>query len=268
MNLQDLPKQIILCADDFGQNAEVSSGILELLAQQRLSAVSCMTNGLAWKKFAHLLLPFKDQVDIGLHFNLTHGVENRSNKLLKLLADLISGKLNAHTVQASLEKQLEQFGSALGQQPDFIDGHQHIQQFPIIADAFVEAYNQLFKKARPYIRLTQTQRNRDIKSFILNTLARKILKPKLIKYNIPHNSSFAGVYRFSCAEAYRHYFPKFLAQVENNGIVMCHPGLASSDANDSIRESRKLEHAYFMSDEFIHHLETHAALLGRFTIQA
>ena len=35
---------MIICADDFGISEAVSEGILELLSQKRLTAVSCMLN--------------------------------------------------------------------------------------------------------------------------------------------------------------------------------------------------------------------------------
>ncbi len=69
----NLMKSIILCADDYGQNASISQAIVELLKLKCLSAVSCMTTSPHWFSQASWLLPYKDYVDIGLHFNLTHG---------------------------------------------------------------------------------------------------------------------------------------------------------------------------------------------------
>ena len=68
-----MTKRIVLCADDYGQAPAISDGIIELLKDQRLSAVSCMTNTPDWPIYAKNLLPFRLERDIGLHFNLTEG---------------------------------------------------------------------------------------------------------------------------------------------------------------------------------------------------
>jgi predicted glycoside hydrolase/deacetylase ChbG (UPF0249 family) len=45
-------KRIVLCADDFGQSAAISQGILQLVQAGRLSAVSCMTEADSWRSIS------------------------------------------------------------------------------------------------------------------------------------------------------------------------------------------------------------------------
>ena len=75
-------KYFTLCADDFGYSTEVSQGILSLISIERLTATSCMTNMPDWKNSASKLIPYKDQIDIGLHFNLTEGEALSEDKKL------------------------------------------------------------------------------------------------------------------------------------------------------------------------------------------
>jgi predicted glycoside hydrolase/deacetylase ChbG (UPF0249 family) len=68
-------KKIVLCADDYNQNAAISGGIIDLVAKGRLSAVSCFSTLPQWEQNAKRLLPYQHKVDIGLHFNLTESSE-------------------------------------------------------------------------------------------------------------------------------------------------------------------------------------------------
>lgn len=64
-------KRIILCADDYGQNDVISQAILNLIKKKRLTAVSCMVAGVDWARHAAMLAKVQDQIDVGLHVNLT-----------------------------------------------------------------------------------------------------------------------------------------------------------------------------------------------------
>ena len=66
-------KHIILCADDYGQNFAISQAIVDLFEKKRLSATSCMVTSPDWPRYSSLLIPFRDHVDVGLHFNLSEG---------------------------------------------------------------------------------------------------------------------------------------------------------------------------------------------------
>ena len=62
---------VIVCADDFGLTDGVSRAIKNLVQSQRLSAVSCMVEGLSFQKYAADLKKFHNSIDIGLHLTLT-----------------------------------------------------------------------------------------------------------------------------------------------------------------------------------------------------
>ena len=65
-------RRVVLCADDYGLSPGVSRGIVELIAQGRLSATSCMSVSRFWPEHAAWLKPFADKVDVGLHLTLTN----------------------------------------------------------------------------------------------------------------------------------------------------------------------------------------------------
>lgn len=67
-------KQIVLCADDFGQAAAVNEAIVELATLKRISALSVLVTGQDWLEGSKRLMALPPEFDIGLHLNFTEGV--------------------------------------------------------------------------------------------------------------------------------------------------------------------------------------------------
>lgn len=262
-----LPRTIVLCADDFGQNATVCEGIVRLVANNRLSAVSCMANGAVFPAYIASLKPYQSTIDIGLHLNLTEGTalsELMRQKFphtlpsLKTLSKMLLCKqLPIETLKAEITAQLNTFQDNMGHAPDFIDGHQHIHHFPQIRQALLQVYQQYFPKKNVYIRISATTPmkwwhwdNFPKKQIIALTGAIKLQK-QLEQLSIPYNKGFAGIYSFKHAPQYRHHFQSFLQQIGDHGLIMCHPGLSSIDQNDPLYQDRMHEYQYLMSDDFL-----------------
>lgn len=261
-------KIIGLCADDYGQNQSISQAIIALIEKKRLSATSCMTTSVLWPTHAKWLKPWVDQVDIGLHFNLTEGAP-LSEKLAhshgflplsKLLFKAYWRMLNKSAIESELNAQIDAFETAMGRLPDFIDGHQHIHQLPVIRNVLLKVYEERLRKTNCYVRCVHDpkvymrMRGRNyIKSLIIQLVGASAFKKKVIKRQIPHNSSFAGIYRFTDSVRYSTIFPRFLAQINNGGIIMCHPGLLSVISNDTdeIARARQDEFLYLESNQFV-----------------
>jgi len=256
-------KKIILCADDYGQNQSISQAIIQLIEKKRLSATSCMTNAPEWDSQAKWLHAHQDTVDIGLHLNFTEGQPlstefskkygGRMLPLSKLLISAFLKKLNKKVLLAEIHAQIDSFIDSIGRLPDFIDGHQHTHQFPVIRDALLEAYDQRFKGKNIYLR------NVFIKSFDNEALFKKWIihygggrsfKVELQKNKIPHNSSFSGIYDF-IDNRYDQKFNNFLSQIKHKGLIMCHPGLKNENNSDGIHQARLREFEYLMSNAFL-----------------
>ena len=259
-------KYFTLCADDFGYSTEVSQGILSLISIERLTATSCMTNMPDWKNSASKLIPYKDQIDIGLHFNLTEGEalsEDKkliqSNNVLIIKAQL--RQLNKVLIKKELQCQLNAFKEAIGCLPDFIDGHQHIHQLPIIRDALIEVINENYLDKKPYVRVSANGFLKTLKQSLNNPKALIIaltgawgLKSKLQKNNIPFNTSFSGVYDLSPNVYYQRLFKQFMKDIDTGGLIFCHPGMESNNKKDPIAETRAHEWKYFSSSDFLENL--------------
>ncbi len=260
-------KNIIICADDFAFNDEVSYGILKLAKGKKISATSCMTNMPAWPRHSQLLKPLLPDIDVGLHFNLTEGkpLSKRKNSfsdtnffpLNNLIAKAYCHRLIKAEVKAELNAQIAAFLAKIGRMPAFIDGHQHIQQFPIIREAIIDVYQTLnLRQYNTYLRISSNglfaslHQPQKLKAIILTLLGSIKFRKLLMKNNITHNTSFAGIYDFSEKMPYATYFVKFLKQLNNNGILMCHPALPNPTNNDRIAIAKANEYNFFISTAF------------------
>jgi hypothetical protein len=271
-------KSITLCADDYGQNTAISQAIITLLREKRLSAVSCMTSMPQWLEHAAWLTPFKAQADIGLHFNLTQGKPLSSAfiaaygetfpSLPTLLRKCYLRQLNKNAVLAELLAQLEQFVVGTGHLPDFIDGHQHIHQLPVIRRLLIDVYRSHLKKHHSYIRCTYHAKSwfrfQEPKRIIIQLCGAFTLKRLLLLEKIPHNGTFSGVYHFAATKRYADLFTQFLRESEDGGLIMCHPGLEIHSPEDEIAASRPLEYGYFSGAQFLEACNQENVVITRF----
>lgn len=270
-------KKIILCADDFGQNEEISTGISTLVAMGRLSAVSCMTNGPAWNATAKWLHPWRDHIDIGLHLNLTEGpalYPPASTCFSSLPQLIISSKLrwlSLELITQEFHRQLDAFIGAMGKLPDFVDGHQYIHHLPQVSTALLQVYRQRLAKHGAYIRcvtepnwLARLRGPGKGKRGLMQMIFTGHFQQQLLTHAIPHNTSFAGIYPFQHANRYPHFFPQFLTQIQSGGLIVCHPGKSGADKTDPLNASRSEEYAYLQSDQFKHDCAAQQVTLHRF----
>ncbi len=259
-------KPIVLCADDFGLNAGISEGILSLVRKQRLSAVSCMVNSPGFDEYAQKLMSLNKQVQIGLHFNLTQGKLLSGGNcfgLNELLLRTHLRFLDASVLIQEFQAQLDAFIHTMGCLPHFIDGHQHVHQFPVIRQVILAHYEQHLKTQDIAIRSTYpalSLKKYAFKTKVLAWTGGRALQAKLNQLGITHNSCFAGVYDFAQNVDYRALFRQWLAKSLPNALIMCHPGQHSDDL-DVIAKTRVLELNYLMSDEFLEDCQEHRICL-------
>jgi len=267
-------KRIILCADDYGQNPAISQAIVALIQKKRLSAASCMTTSSFWASHSSWVLPFREQIDIGLHFNLTEGKSLTDQcpvvPLKKRVLQALSRTLDFSSIEQELQAQIDQFVASTGFLPDFIDGHQHVHQLPIVRDVLIKVYQSRFKGTQTYIRCLYNPNGFNVcdrslfKQMILRCLGTYSFKKLLLASKIPHNASFSGIYHFSSSKKYEQLFEIFLQSSSNNGLIMCHPGIFDASMVDSIQYARPNEYAFLNSDVFLEKCRQHTVDIGRF----
>lgn len=246
-----LTKKVILCADDFALNDGVSTAIIELLNKRCISATSCMTTSPLWPEWGARLKDLAPTADIGLHLDLTEftplsaQLPNGLGQPLSIGQTIIkaySRQLPLAALVREFTLQLQRFYEVMGFNPHFIDGHQHIHQFPRIRDAVLIACQNYFKNNTvPPIRLVNgypffsSWHDSPLK-LLIHALGRNAFKRLLDKANLRYYTDFKGIYVFKGKQNTALLFKQFIQQISPGGIIMCHPGHGSTDGISHIRE--------------------------------
>jgi predicted glycoside hydrolase/deacetylase ChbG (UPF0249 family) len=262
-------KQIILCADDFGQSAAISSGVLQLVEAGRLSAVSCMTEADAWEEWSGRLAPQSAAIDIGLHFNLTHTSALQSwnaRPLNSILIDSVCGRLDRRALAATLHAQLDRFETAIGKAPDFIDGHQHVHMLPGIRSVLLAEIGRRYSNRKPYLRNVNPRLMHGpapLKTILLKTLNTGFAVAAR-RAGIACTRGFGGIYSLRPDADFAALMQGWLAQARSGDLLMCHPGAAAIDATDPIAATRPHELQHLGSDDFAAQMRAANVRLSRF----
>ena len=253
-------KQFLICADDYAFSTANSKAIRELLKNKKINATSCMSTSEHWPEQARLLttllkeIPKSQRPLIGLHFCLTEPVNHTNKKLaqpiirswftnnaISLPQILIRSQLRLlpkKQIYKILEFQWEQFIKHFGTLPDFIDGHQHVHQLPVVRGQIIKflknnkltqdnTQNNFFVRATfpTYgIKYKSTNLADWAKLKILNICGAKKFRNLCNKNQLLTNSSFAGLYSNHDNSEQSHIQSKFLQHTPNLGLIMCHPG--------------------------------------------
>lgn len=243
--------RLILCADDFAYSPQISQTIVTLAQAGKLNAISCMAAMPGWHADAQLLAGLPAHVEIGLHLTLTGEVpltamprfapKGRMPDIDPLTRAAGRWRLPLGEVVGEIAAQFDAFVGALGRQPAFVDGHQHVHALPGIRDLVLAETAERAPDA--WIR-DCTDR---LPAILARPFAGKAigsawhcrgLRAAARARGLRTNASFAGHYDF--AGDYRALFPKLLLRPGATHLVMCHPG-AGMRAGDRIAAARRVE---------------------------
>lgn len=276
MSAQTL-RPIILCADDYAIAPGVSRAILDLIEHGRLSATSCMTTSRFWPEHAQWLKPLAPRADVGLHFVLTDGRPLGAmpglapTGKLPTIARLIltARRLDPGEIEAELGRQLDSFEVAFDRRPDYIDGHQHVHQLPVVRDVVLRALRTRLPGA--YVRFCDEPVAAIFRrgvarghAVIVSALGRGLRRQA---DQVEGNRRFAGVRTFGETAPYRDLFRRYVDRAPSGLLVMCHPGRADADlaAVDPVTHQREGEYAYLRGSDFPADLAAAGVRLARFT---
>lgn len=256
---------IIVCADDFALDGGVSTAIVQLAEQGRISATSAMSLSPHWPEHARWLKPWSSRIDVGLHLDWTspfavsagHGCS-----LPQLMQRTLTRSLNLQQARAVIDTQLDRFEAAWGAAPAHVDGHQHIHQFPVIREALVQSLTARYPAGkRPWLRVSRPLApGLDIKSWVIQGMGAGALQQQAQQAGLPHAHWLTGIYGFSGTAAdYEARMNTWLAQAHGHqGVVlMCHPGHGAGSTDDAIRAARSVEFGFLASPAFTAMLAQH-----------
>jgi predicted glycoside hydrolase/deacetylase ChbG (UPF0249 family) len=269
MNGDAPPRRIWLCADDYGLSPGVNRAIRDLIERGRLNATSVMVVGPAIGRDEVTALneaaAKSPRCAIGLHATLTapfHPLTMHFQPLdgglflsfPKLLRAGLLRRLDPEIIRAELAAQLTAFKESFGRTPDFVDGHQHVQLFPQVRDAFLSAV----KEAAPKAWVRQGGRRQPLaqrlgvpKALFIDILSAQFRRDAS-RANIAFNPAFAGAYDFSKEPDFAELMRQFLDCLPEGGLVMCHPGFVDEllVSLDPLTHQREREYEFLAGDGF------------------
>jgi len=270
-----------LCADDFALSPAVTGGILEALAAGRLTATSAMTTQAGWPAAARAFRDLAPDADLGLHFNLTLG--GPLGKMPQFAPDGVfpamnsivpaawRGALPRNEIRDELRRQLDAFEAAAGSAPDFVDGHQHVQSLPGIANDLIAELSARGLAGKCWLRDSADRPSRIFargrhwgKALTVAALARGF-RGKARAAGFSTNDAFAGFSDFIAGGDYAADFATYLTAQCARPLIMCHPGRVDDELArlDPVTFSRETELSFLLSDQFTEALATANARLAR-----
>lgn len=275
-------RRITLCADDYGISPGVNRAICDLIARRRINATSVMVVGGAVKRGDVAALneaaAANPDCAIGLHATLTAPFSPLTMyfkpvdggcflTLGAMLGKSLLRQLDPEIVRGELMAQLAAFHDLFGRAPDYVDGHQHVQLFPQVRDAFLAAV----KDAAPRAYVRQCGRSgplmarlRTPKALLLDVLSARF-RALCARAGVAFNPGFAGAYDFAKSSDFAILLTGFLDELPDGGLVMCHPGLVDDMlvALDPFTHQREREYAFLASDDFPRLLAANNVTLGQ-----
>lgn len=255
-------RQLTLCADDFGQSAAISQGILQLIGAGRLQATSVLSQGPDWPASAAALRALtaanQCRVDIGLHLNLTHPFEQATpvRPLSFWLLASMARAIPRAAVRDSFLQQIDLFVRHAGHLPDYLDGHQHVHAFPVVRDVVMEIIDRCWQgqSKRPWLRVPERLIGADaaLKAFVLRTSTGGFGALAEAR-GLRTSRHFGGLYSLQPDDGFEGRMKRWLREAPEGTLIMCHPGLTDgvrTDSSDPIAPARAVEFAYLSGAAF------------------
>jgi predicted glycoside hydrolase/deacetylase ChbG (UPF0249 family) len=265
MNPSSRLPAITICADDYGLAPGVSDGILALIGMGRLQATGCMTGSPHWPHAAPLLRTMDGKADVGVHLTLTDQTplgampdlapNGKFPPIPVLVKRAVTRRLNKAEIAAELERQFDSFVEHFGRAPDFLDGHHHVHQLPVIREVVLDLWRRRMG-GRGWIRSCVepfpaiAARGIDpVRASIIAALGLGFRR-QLNALAVPHNTSFRGVYDFSGRVPFGELFRRFTDAPGPRALMMVHPGKVDDAlrAADILTGQREVELAFLASD--------------------
>lgn len=234
-------------------NASVDTAILTLTQQGRLTATSCLTSGPSWPGNAPRLRELP--IDAGLHLNFTEAFapDDFCLPLARLIRACYLRRLSKSRIGEQIERQFDLFERHFGRAPDFVDGHQHVHQLPVIRDVLLPIIARRYPDQPLWLRRTAAPAGLSafrLKARIIAALGGQRLSARVQAEGRSQNGHLLGVYGFSGSAAdYAELMQGWLQAASDCDLLMCHPA-SSPVSGDAIGAQRPVEMAVLASSSF------------------
>jgi len=249
---------MILCADDFGFSAGVSTAILELISMKRLSATSVMVKENLLPEHVQELKKYHHQLDIGLHLSFKY------ESLSTFYIQSFFRQLDTQAFNQEMKFQIDRFHELFGFYPDHLDGHMHVHQFPGLRESVAQWSRWIHSQGTSsYVRVCGDRNifQGKLRSYVggkIIALPSAGLKKLLLQSGIPHNDFVWGYYDPKESKFGDHFKQTLNLGPSEKDIFFCHPGYVDRELEikDNFLWPRKETLDYLKSSEFIEVLQS------------
>lgn len=275
-----LGRRVIINVDDLGLSEPVNHAVVNLASMRLITATSYMVGGSISDSSIKTLHNFN--IDVGLHLDFTGNFKTAlPSSLSALIKASYLRRLDPQTVASEIKRQFDDFEDKFNHAPKFIDGHQHVHQFPVIREALI---NELISRyvdknqQRVAARITYPLKH-DLKAWIIYTLGGHAWRSLCTQAAVPTNQYFGGVYDFQASpteliklwEGWLKNCPISPLNNSNNkvptssisvlqapvSVIMCHPAIPDTSWEDEIKQAREIEYQWMISSDFKKLLNTY-----------
>lgn len=218
-------RAICLCVDDVGLHPHVTDAAITLLQAGRVQAASCMVGSPAWPEAAERLLQLTSgPFDAGLHLDFTaFPLTIPADEWPRVWINAVLGRMPLADCRTEITAQLDAFERHMGRSPDFIDGHQHVHQFPQIRHALIDVLLRRFPYRKPWLRSTRST-GLGLKPLAISHLGGRALLAEADLLALRHNRALIGVYDFKGGPGrYERLLRAWLRGARHGDLLMCHP---------------------------------------------
>lgn len=242
-------RRLCIAVDDFGLDSDICAAAISLSLQGRAQAISCMVGAPAWPKWAPQLQECDpNKTELGLHFDLTqHPLTMRPYGLGPLILSCWLRTISRAAIRAEIRAQLDAFEKLLGTPPAYVDGHQHVHQFPEVRDELFAELHLRYSDRLPWLRNTSIYSRAHggalafwgeyVKPRVIEALGASGFSRQARAKGFLQNTHLLGVHGFSGDDD--HYLAcadRWLQACEDGDLLMCHPSLgARSRDSDKFR---------------------------------
>lgn len=226
---------------------------LALVARGRLQAVSVMSGAPDWPAGAAALRGLdRTALDVGLHLDLTeHPLPPFGPRGLRgVIAAAYLGRLPRAALRDTIRRQLDALEDGLQRTPDYVDGHQHVHQLPVVRTLLVDELARRYGDRRPWLRSTRAPRaaaahpdaGTNFKARVIEALGQAGLAALARRQGLAGNTHLLGVYDFRGGrERYRALLAGWLHAAADGDLLMCHAALPGR-APDALAAARAAEY--------------------------
>lgn len=243
--------RLAICADDWGLGAGVNDAIADLIERGRLSATSCLVDAPAFASGAGRLVELANRADVGLHLNFTESFGEAAPRygLGAFIARAYAGLLDPAAIRDEVRRQLDRFEATCGFAPHHVDGHQHVQQLPVVREALLAELQRRAGGTRPWLRVSRPPAG-GLKAAVLGALGARPLARDAARLGFVTNGRLLGVYGFDGTTGdYLERLKAWVAQAIDGDLLMAHPGSGSA-GGDPIAAARRREYEVLGGDPF------------------